>query len=177
MVRANYDVAQVFIDLRSSINILFKEALDQMQVDLSELHPMSTSLLGFVGHEVKPLKQVKLPLSLGEKPLWRTRIMVFTAVEVASVYNVILGMPTMSSFKAVVSTYHQKAKFPMGRQIGDQTSARKYYVKMVRADLKKDRVGTTYDGTKDKEELRSKLCRNDLTWLLRELRKWRFRSY
>lgn len=34
---ANYDVSNVFIDLESSISILFKEAFNQMQVDPTKL--------------------------------------------------------------------------------------------------------------------------------------------
>lgn len=34
---ANYDVAQVFIDSGISVNILFKEVFDQMQIDPAEL--------------------------------------------------------------------------------------------------------------------------------------------
>lgn len=67
VIIANYDVARVFIDSGSSIDILFKDAFDQMQVDLYELHPMSTSLFNFSGHEGKPLGQINLPLSLGEE--------------------------------------------------------------------------------------------------------------
>lgn len=34
---ANYEVAQVFVDSGSSVNILFKEAFDRMQVNSAEL--------------------------------------------------------------------------------------------------------------------------------------------
>lgn len=75
----------------------------------------------------------------------RTHTTVFIVVEAATTYNVILGMPMMSLFKEVALTYHQKVKFPMGGRVGelreDQTAIRKYYVEMVRTDLKQARVG------------------------------------
>lgn len=51
----NYDIARVFMDLGGSINILFKEAFNQMQIDPFELRPLSTSLFGFASHEMCPL--------------------------------------------------------------------------------------------------------------------------
>lgn len=65
----DYDVALVFIDSGSSVNILFKEALDGMQVDPVVLCPMSISLFSFARHEVKLLRKVNLPLSLEEESL------------------------------------------------------------------------------------------------------------
>lgn len=51
---ANYEVAQIFVDSGCSMNFLFKEAFDQMQIDHVELQPLSTSLFGFAGDEVCP---------------------------------------------------------------------------------------------------------------------------
>lgn len=107
----NFYVTRIFVDSGSFINILFKEAFDQIQIDPAELRPMCTSLFVFLGHEVKALGQINLLLSLEEEPLRRTRTMVFIVVEVASTYNIILGRPTMNSFKEVAFTYHQKVKF------------------------------------------------------------------
>lgn len=51
----NYNVTRVFVNSRSSVNIIFKDACDQMQIDPSKLRPLSTSLFSFAGHEVRPL--------------------------------------------------------------------------------------------------------------------------
>ncbi|XP_074560387.1 uncharacterized protein LOC141816515 [Curcuma longa] len=140
---ANYDIAHVFVDTGSSVNIIFMQAFLQMQIDVSELAPMATSLFGFTGNEVRSLGQITLAISLGEEPLKRTRRIPFTIVDAPSAYNVILGRPTLSAFSAVVSTYHQKMKFPAGDQVrearGDQLASRKCYVDMVRTEAKKSR--------------------------------------
>lgn len=99
-------MALVFVDSGSFVNLLFKEAFDQMQIDPIELCPLSTSLFIFAGHEVQPLGQINLSLFLGEESLRRTRTMVFMVVEATSAYIVILGRPTMNTFKVVESTYH-----------------------------------------------------------------------
>ncbi|XP_074569634.1 uncharacterized protein LOC141826287 [Curcuma longa] len=110
---ANYNVARVFVDMGSSVNIIFKKAFDQMQIEESNLQPMATSLFGFIGNEVQSLGWISLAISLGEEPLRRTRRTSFTIMDAPSAYNVILGRPTLSAFSAVVSTYHQKMKFPV----------------------------------------------------------------
>lgn len=46
----NYVVAKVFVDTGSSVNIIFKDVFDQMQVNLTELHHSTTSLFGFTCH-------------------------------------------------------------------------------------------------------------------------------
>lgn len=77
-----------------------------MQIDSIELQPLSTSLFDFVWHEIRPLGQVSLSLSLGEVRLRRIHTTIFTMVEATSAYNVILGRPPMSTFKTMASTYH-----------------------------------------------------------------------
>lgn len=82
-----------------------------MQIDQAELKSMTTILFGFTGHEMQPLRQVSLPLSLGQEPLRQTWSIIFTVVDAPSTYNVILGSPTLSAFQSVVFTFHQKLKF------------------------------------------------------------------
>ncbi|XP_073278738.1 uncharacterized protein [Primulina huaijiensis] len=126
---ANYDVARIFIDNGCSVNILFKSTLDQMKVEGVEFDPVSTPLYGFAGHAIPPLGQITLPLSLGRDPRRVTKIITFTVVDTPSSYNGILGRPALKDFRAVASTYHQKLKFPVGKEVGvlcgDQKVARR----------------------------------------------------
>ncbi|XP_073130869.1 uncharacterized protein [Henckelia pumila] len=121
---ANYDVRRVSVDSGSSVNILFQEAFEQMDLQGYELSPVKIALYGFAGHTVQPRGEILLPITLGsgdERKIVMTR---FTLVESPSSYNVILGRPTMNAFRAVASTYHQKIKFPVGdkraRRIGKE---------------------------------------------------------
>lgn len=126
---ANYEVARIFVDSGSSVNVLFKDAMDQMELGEYKVEPVVTSLFGFTGHAVNPLGIINLPLSLGEGDTRKTRIVGFVIVDAPSAYNVILGRPTMAIFTAVASTLHQKIKFVVGDKVGevrgDQKIARK----------------------------------------------------
>ncbi|XP_073020958.1 uncharacterized protein [Primulina eburnea] len=141
---ANYDVAKIFVDNGSSVNVLFKSTLDQMKVEGFEFEPVSTPLYGFAGHAIPPLGQIVLPLSLGTVPRRVTKMIAFTVVDTLSEYNGILGRPALKDFKAVASTYHQKLKFPVGKEVGalcvDQMVARRCYEGIVKEDGKKTSV-------------------------------------
>ena len=59
-------------------------------------------------------------------------------VDCSSSYNVIIGRPTLNSWKAVTSTYHLSVKFPteyrIGQAQGDQLAARECYLTMMVLD-------------------------------------------
>lgn len=51
---ANYEVHRVFFDTGSSSNVIFHEALDQMDLQGYRIKPVDTSLFGFAGHIIYP---------------------------------------------------------------------------------------------------------------------------
>ncbi|XP_073298507.1 uncharacterized protein [Primulina huaijiensis] len=138
---ANYDVLRVFVDNGSSVNVIFKEALVQMDLHEYQLEEVDTVLFGFAGHAVYPEGEITLPLTLGTADLRKTVMTIFTIVDATSSYNIILGRPAMNEMRAVASNYHQKIKFPVRVQVGevkgDQPSSRKCYLETVRVDQKK----------------------------------------
>ncbi|XP_073057218.1 uncharacterized protein [Primulina eburnea] len=137
---ANYDVARIFIDNGSSVNVLFKSTFDQIKMGGFEFEPVSTPLYGFAGHAIPPLDQIVLPLYLGHKPRRVTKMTTFTVVDTPSTYNGILGRPALKDFRAVASTYHQKLKFTVGKEVGvlcrDQRVARRCYEGIVKEEGK-----------------------------------------
>ncbi|KAL0325257.1 UNVERIFIED_CONTAM: hypothetical protein Sradi_5095000 [Sesamum radiatum] len=59
---ANYEVGR---NSRSSADILFGEAYDQIQLGDIPLEKVNTSLYGFAGEVVHPRGMISLPLTLG----------------------------------------------------------------------------------------------------------------
>ncbi|XP_075515931.1 uncharacterized protein LOC142550751 [Primulina tabacum] len=141
---ANYDVARIFVDTGSSVNILFKRTLDQMKVEGFKFDHISTPLFGFTGHAVQTIGQIMLPLSLETGPHRITKMTCFTVVDAPSSYNGILGRPALADFRAVSSTYHQKLKYPVGNEVGvvggDKKSSRRCYVDEVKQEVKRSRI-------------------------------------
>ncbi|XP_073130725.1 uncharacterized protein [Henckelia pumila] len=84
---ANYDVARIFVDTGSSVNIIFKETLDQMMLEGFELDSITMELYGFTGHALQPLGQIVLPLSIGNGEQRVTKMACFTVVDAPSSFN------------------------------------------------------------------------------------------
>ncbi|XP_073057035.1 uncharacterized protein [Primulina eburnea] len=142
---ANYDIRRVFIDSGSSVNIIFQEVLDQMNLEGYQLQPVETALFRFAGHTVYPRGEITLPLTIGAEELRKTLMTVFTVVSAPTSYNIILGRPAMNALRAVASAYHQKLKYPVGNRVGevrgDQPSSRKCYAETVKVENKRARRG------------------------------------
>ncbi|XP_013617876.1 PREDICTED: uncharacterized protein LOC106324459 [Brassica oleracea var. oleracea] len=122
---AKYDVAKVLMDTGSSVDLIFRDTLDKMGVDLRDMKPSSRSLTGFNGASEKMIGTIKLPVyACGV-----TRTVKFSITRTKAPYNAILGTPWLHSMKAISSTYHQCVKFlgPNGQVLtlrGDQQAAR-----------------------------------------------------
>ncbi|KAL0405190.1 UNVERIFIED_CONTAM: hypothetical protein Slati_3832900 [Sesamum latifolium] len=138
---ANYEIERVFIDSGNSADILFGEAYDQMQLGDVPLEAVDTSLYGFAGEVVHLRGMISLPLTLGTSPLRKICLLKFLVVDIPSVYNVILGRPTLNAFRAIISTYHMKIKFPViggvGEAQADALQARKCYVEAIKRGKKR----------------------------------------
>ncbi|KAK4403031.1 hypothetical protein Sango_1043800 [Sesamum angolense] len=137
---ANYEIERVFIDSGSLADILLGEAYDQMQLGGAPLEAVDTSLYGFAGEVVHPRGMVSLPLTLGTTPLRKTCLLKFLVVDIPSAYNVILERPTLNAFRAIISTYHKKIKFPVIEEVGEAQAnalqARKYYFEAIKRGKK-----------------------------------------
>ncbi|KAL0438888.1 UNVERIFIED_CONTAM: hypothetical protein Slati_2371800 [Sesamum latifolium] len=138
---ANYEIERVFIDSGNSADILFGEAYDQMQLGDVPLESIDTSLYGFAGEVVHPRGMISLPLTLGTDPLRKTCLLKFLVVDILLAYNVILGRPTLNAFRAIISTYHMKIKFPVvggrGEAQADALQACKCYVEAIKRRKKR----------------------------------------
>ncbi|KAL0400155.1 UNVERIFIED_CONTAM: hypothetical protein Sradi_2358800 [Sesamum radiatum] len=144
---ANYEIERVFIDSGSSADILFGEAFDQMQLGDVPLEAVDTLLYGFAGEVVHPRGMISLPLTLGTSPLRKICLLKFLVVDILSAYNVILERPTLNAFRAIISTYHMKIKFPVVGGVGeaqaDILQAHKRYVEAIKRG-KKDAEGSIW---------------------------------
>ena len=108
----------MLVDNGSSADILYYPALQQMNLRRDLLRPVSSPLVGFGGMKVQPMGIVTLPVVVGAHPQQITKEVNFLVVDCSSSYNVIIGRPTLNSWKAVTSTYHLSVKFPTEHGVG-----------------------------------------------------------
>ncbi|XP_057770645.1 uncharacterized protein LOC130990428 [Salvia miltiorrhiza] len=129
-------VHRVFVDSGSAVNILYLECLQNMGIE-ANIEPTNAPLFGFGGEMVMPIGFVELSLSLGWADASKTRGIRFLVVDMPKPsYNVILGRPALTAFRAVISTFHLKMKFPIGggrvgEVWGDQKMSKECHVRML----------------------------------------------
>lgn len=141
---ANYDMARVLVDSRSSINILFYDTFHQMQLKAAQLKEVMTPLFGFVGHVVHPVRHIPLPLTLGTWSSQKSSMSMFLIVDSPSAYNVILVNPFSWRSWRSAPPIIRKIKFSIGQLVGEvvgeQKVAHNCYVEMIRTDQKRARI-------------------------------------
>ncbi|KAL0295276.1 UNVERIFIED_CONTAM: hypothetical protein Sangu_2511000 [Sesamum angustifolium] len=118
---------------------------------MTDLHRISpdviTHRLSVNPEMIEPLREVKLPFSLGSYPKRSTKIVKFLVVKTPSAYNIILGRPSLNLFQAITSTFHMKLKSPtpdgVGEVVGDERMARECYVNTLKRS--REKLGGTSD--------------------------------
>ncbi|XP_073153997.1 uncharacterized protein [Henckelia pumila] len=124
---SNYDVARIFVDSGISVNVLFQETINQMDLGEYKVEPVVKLLFGFIGHAIRPIGLINFLLTLGKDRTIKTRIVSFIIVDAPSAYNAILGRPDMNTFMAVASALYQKIKFPVGNEVGEVQGDQKFF--------------------------------------------------
>ena len=102
---------RILVDTGSSVDILFKSALDDMGISDLKLEWTNTSLKGFGGGQLTPMGIIELPITVGTKPFERTMMLDFVVVEERSPYQMILGRSFMRINQCVISTHYLALKY------------------------------------------------------------------
>lgn len=147
------------MDTGSSVDIMFMDCFTKTN-SMVDILPVGTLLFGFDGESVRVCGKVKLPMVLGEERWKQNRTITFMLVDTPSLYNVILGRPSLTLYAAIISPTHLMMKFPIenedkkavgvGVALGDQQTSRKCYVAVVRSSESHERSGEQR-GEEDKE--------------------------
>ncbi|CAA7016404.1 unnamed protein product [Microthlaspi erraticum] len=101
-------VARILIDTGSTVNLIYKETLNRMEISRDQIKRSLYSLTGFTSEHVASEGTIRLPIHVGGT----TKAAKFFVIDKPAIYNAILGTPWLHEMKAVVSTFHQCVKFP-----------------------------------------------------------------
>ena len=126
-----FNTRRVLVDNGSSADIIYLSAFQQLKLDQRRLRPFDSPLVSFSGDKVYPKGIVTLTVTAGSHPFQVTNRHNFLVVDSPSSYNVIIGRPTLNRWKAAISTYCLKVKFPTEQGVreikGNQVLARECY--------------------------------------------------
>lgn len=117
-VVANFEVARIFVDTGSSVDVIYMDCLKQFNVDF-KIVPTQTDIVRLTGAAIKSIGEVVLPVSLGSFPAIAIGSVRFLIMDTEAPFNIILGRPSLNMFQAVVSTFHMKIKFPVNELVGE----------------------------------------------------------
>ncbi|KAL5551144.1 hypothetical protein UlMin_001320 [Ulmus minor] len=115
---AGRKVFWILVDNRSSADILFKSTFNKMNLIGVKIEPTASSLSGFTGDSISSEGILNFPVELGSSPCQHIQAVDFVLVDCPSLYNAIIGRPTLNKICAVTSTYHLVVKFPTVGGIG-----------------------------------------------------------
>ncbi|XP_010246529.1 PREDICTED: uncharacterized protein LOC104589790 [Nelumbo nucifera] len=99
-----FEVKRILVDLSSSIDIIFLEAFEKLQLQQSDMQPTTSPLVGFNSEVVRPLGRIIVPVAARTWPNLVFFEHTILMVANPSPYNMILGRPILYTLRAVVST-------------------------------------------------------------------------
>ncbi|XP_062195282.1 uncharacterized protein LOC133898600 [Phragmites australis] len=102
----------ILVDGGSSINLLFVEPLDGLQILRSELKPSPSFFGNTIDSSAKPSRQIKLPITFGLPNNFETEKVLFDVADFETTYNAVLGRSTMTQFMVIAYYAYQAIKIP-----------------------------------------------------------------
>ncbi|KAK1621335.1 hypothetical protein QYE76_026852 [Lolium multiflorum] len=108
-----YDFSKCLMDGGASLNIMYLETLEKMNLTKEQLKHSTTEFHGVVpGKKANSLGSIKLPVAFGDVNNYREEMITFEVVPFKSSYHVIFGRPTYHKFHARACYIYNKLKIP-----------------------------------------------------------------
>ena len=109
MIIANFEVRRVLVDHGSSVDIIFIDAFNKLDMPMEEVGPFHSALVGFAGEQVRLRGHIELTTFVGI----RTISIKFLIVEWESRYNAILRKRFTRQNQYNCVHPHLTMKFPL----------------------------------------------------------------
>jgi hypothetical protein len=110
-VIGNVRLTKVLMDGGSSLNIIYAETLELLQIDLSSVRAGAAPFHGIIpGKCIQPLGQLDLPVCFGTPSNFRRETLTFEVVGFRGTYHAMLGNPCYAKFMVVPNYTYLKLK-------------------------------------------------------------------
>lgn len=101
------------VDMGSSLNVLPKRTLSQLQFEGPKMRVSTLIVQAFYGSQREVIGEVDLPIGVGTHQFTVT----FQVMDIYLAYNCLLGRLWIHDVGAITSTLHQKLKFMVGNKL------------------------------------------------------------
>ncbi|GKV12463.1 hypothetical protein SLEP1_g23603 [Rubroshorea leprosula] len=131
----NCEVQRVLVDTGSAPDIMYFHCFESLGLDPAMLQRYDGPIYGFNNQPVPVEGVLTMNVAFGSGRSYVTPSVRFLVVKMASSFNVVIGRPTPTEIRAVVSQSHLCMKFPTPTRIatlrGNQEVARHCYITSV----------------------------------------------
>ncbi|GKV15413.1 hypothetical protein SLEP1_g26207 [Rubroshorea leprosula] len=136
----NCEVQRVLVDTGSAPDIMYFHCFESLGLDPALLQKYDGPIYGFNNQPVPVEGVLTLHVAFGSGRTYVTLSVRFLVVKMASSFNIVIGRPTLTEIRAVVSQSHLCMKFPTPMGIatlrGNQEVARHCYITSVTQPMK-----------------------------------------
>ncbi|GKV06375.1 hypothetical protein SLEP1_g18276 [Rubroshorea leprosula] len=131
----NCEVHRILVDTGSAPDIMYYHSLESLSLDSALLQKYDGPIYGFNNQPVPVEGILTLKVAFGSGRTYVTPSVRFLVVKMASSFNIVIGRPTLTEIRAVVSQSHICMKFPTPMGVatlrGNQEVARHSYMTSV----------------------------------------------
>lgn len=113
MQQGNWDIKCVLADPSNSIDVLFWDTFQKLQLNPNDIKMFSGSLTGLLGEHVQIMSYITLGTTYSEGIDARMFDVSYLTIDVLSPYNIILGWPTINALGEIVSIMYLTLKYPL----------------------------------------------------------------
>ncbi|GKV12104.1 hypothetical protein SLEP1_g23299, partial [Rubroshorea leprosula] len=131
----NCEVQRALIDTGSAPDIMYYHCFESLGLDPALLQKYDGPIYGFNNQPVPVEGVLRLNVTFGSRRTYVTPSVRFLVVKMPSSFNLVIGRPTLTEIRAIVSQSHLCMKFPMPMGVatlrGNQEAARHCYMTSV----------------------------------------------